>query len=268
MKGVVEKQPGLLAQQEIDNAVGKDLEAEAQVEVGKSAFEAAQSQLEQAKAKEQQDRVVFDYSQIRAPFAGVVTQRYANLGALMQAGTRPSTQAMPLVRLSQDDVFRLVIPVPESYVKYIQIGDPVKVRVPSLDKSFPGKVTRFSVDVNMDTRTMHTEVDVPNPLRVLIPGLYAEATIWLEHKNDALTVPLQAVSQTGDHATVLIVDASNKIAERKVTLGLQTSSDAEVSAGLWEGDRVVVSDRSALKPGMDVKPQIVQLEQYQGGNDQ
>jgi RND family efflux transporter MFP subunit len=175
---------------------------------------------------------------------------------------------MPLVRLSQDDVFRLVIPVPESYVKYIKIGDPVEVRVPSLDKAFPGKVTRFSVDVTMDTRTMHTEVDVPNLSRVLIPGLYAEATIRLEHKNDALTVPLQAVSQTGDHATVLIVDGSNKIAERKVTLGLQTSNDAEVSAGLREGDRVVVSDRSALKPGMDVKPQVVELEQYQGGNDQ
>jgi multidrug efflux pump subunit AcrA (membrane-fusion protein) len=120
----------------------------------------------------------------------------------------------------------------------------------------------------MDTRTMHTEVDVPNPSRLLIPGLYAEATIRLEHKNDALAVPLQAVSQTGERATVLIVDANNKIAERKVTLGLQTSSDAEVSAGLQEGDRVVVSDRSALKQGMDVKPQVVQLEQYQGGNDQ
>jgi multidrug efflux pump subunit AcrA (membrane-fusion protein) len=91
MKGVVEKQPGLLAQQEIDNAVGKDLEAEAQVEAGKSAIEAAESQLEQAKAKEQQDRVLFEYSQIKAPFAGVVTQRYANLGALMQAGTTSST---------------------------------------------------------------------------------------------------------------------------------------------------------------------------------
>src|SRR5215469_6066050 len=134
MKGVVEKQPGLLAQQEIDNAVGKDLEAEAQVEAGKSALEATESQLEQAKAKEQQDRVLFDYAQIRAPFAGVVTQRYANLGALMQAGTNSSTQAMPLVRLSQDDIFRLVIPVPESYVKYIKVGDPVQVRMPSLDK--------------------------------------------------------------------------------------------------------------------------------------
>ena len=107
--------------------------------------------------------MLFDYARITAPFAGVVTQRYANLGTLMQAGTSSSTQAMPLVRLSQDDLFRLVIPVPESYVRYIHIGDPVDVRIPALNKTFPGKVARFSVDVKADTRTMHTEVDVPNP---------------------------------------------------------------------------------------------------------
>ena len=268
MKGVVEKQPGLLAQQEIDEAVGKDLASAAQVEAAKSSLQSVQSQLDAAKAKEQHDRVLFDYSQIRAPFAGVVTQRYANYGTLLQAGTNSSTQAMPLVRLSQDNLFRLVIPVPESYVKYVKVGDRVQVRVPSLDKVFPGKVARFSVAVNQDTRTMHTEVDVPNTSRVLIPGMYAEATLTLEHKNDALVVPLQAVNQNGQQTTILLVDHDNKIQERKIALGLQTASDAEVVAGLNEGDRVVVSDRSGLKPGMDVKPQAVQLEQYQSGSDQ
>jgi RND family efflux transporter MFP subunit len=268
MKGVVEKQPGLLAQQEIDDAVGKDLAAEAQIEAGKSNLQTAQSQLDLAKAKEQHDRVLFDYAQIKAPFSGVVTQRYANQGALMQAGTNSSTQAMPLVRLSQDDLFRLVIPVPESYVKYIKVNDPVQVRVPSLDKVFPGEVARFSADVNNDTRTMHTEVNVPNTSRLLIPGLFAEATLRLEHKNAALVVPLQAVNQAGQQASLFLVDRDNTIQERKVSLGLQTANDAEVIAGLNEGDRVVVSDRSALKPGMEVKPQVVQLEQYQGATDQ
>ena len=68
-----------------------------------------------------------------------MTQRYANLGTLVQGGTTSSTQAMPIVRLSQDDLFRLVIPVPEAYVRYIRIGDPVNVRVPSLNRSFPGR---------------------------------------------------------------------------------------------------------------------------------
>ena len=270
LKGVVEKQPGLVAQQEIDNAVGKDLAAESQVEAAQATMENAQSQLEAARARLQRDQVLFEYSQIKAPFTGVVTQRYANLGTLMQAGTGSSTQALPLVRLSQDDVFRLVIPVPESYVKYIHLGDRVDVRVPSLEsKSFAGTVKRFSVDVTPDTRTMHTEVDVPNPSRVLIPGVYAEATLTLEHKNNALVVPLQAVSMgSGNQGTIFLVDHNNRLQERQITIGLQTANDAEVLSGLNDGDRVVVSDRSGLKAGTTVKPQAVDVAQSPTDSDQ
>ena len=141
----------------------------------------------------------------------MVTERYANLGTLVQAGTSSSTQAMPIVRLSQDDLFRLVIPVPESYVRYIHIGDPVDVRVPSLNRTFPGKVARFSVDVREDTRTMHTEVDVPNPERVLMPGLYAEAELGLDQKDNVPTVPLQALNHEGDKTTVYVVNHDGQL---------------------------------------------------------
>lgn len=268
LSGVEKTRPGLVAQQEIDDAKGKDLALEAQVEAGKSAYQTAQSQVDEAKAKQQRDKVMFDYARITAPFAGIVTQRFANQGALMQAGTSSSTQAMPLVRLSQDDLFRLVIPVPESYVKYIRIGDPVQVRVPSLDKVVPGKVARFSVDVTADTRTMHTEVDVPNPSHTLMPGLYAEATLTLERKNSALVLPLQAVNQAGGQTTIFLVDPNSTLQERKIVLGFETATDAEVLSGLNEGDRVVVSDRSALKAGLHVKPQEVDVLQYQTGNSQ
>ena len=184
LNGVFENQPGIVAQQEVDDAQGKDLAAASQVDAGKSALQAAQSQLSVAQAKLLHDQALFDYSKIIAPFSGVVTERYANLGALMQAGTSSSTQAMPLVRLSEDDLFRLVIPIPESYVRYIHVGEAVNVRVPALNRTFPGKVARFSVDVREDTRTMHTEVDVPNPERVLMPGLFAEADVALEHRED------------------------------------------------------------------------------------
>ncbi len=192
--------PGLLAQQEIDDAQAKALASAAQVESAKSNLASAQSQLAAAQAKREHDQVLFDYSNITAPFAGIVTQRFANLGTLVQAGTNSSTQAMPLVRLSQDDLFRLVIPVPESYVQYIHIGDPVSVVVPSLNRNFPGTVARFAVDVREDTLTMHTEVDVLNPQRVLLPGLYADATITLERKGNAVAVPLQAVDRNGDNS--------------------------------------------------------------------
>jgi RND family efflux transporter MFP subunit len=248
-----------MAQQEVDDIQGRDLTAEAQIEASKASLEGAQNQLGEAQSKLQQDQVLYDYTQIKAPFAGVVTERYANLGTLMQAGTNSSTQAMPLVRLSQDDVFRLVIPVPESYVRYIRIGDPVNVLVPSLQKSYPGRITRFSVDVKEDTRTMHTEVDVSNPRRELISGLYAEATLTLDRQDRALAVPLQAINHEGEKTTVFLVGLDHKIEDRPVKLGIQTATDAEVLAGLRDGDLVVVSDRGGLKPGQPVKPQKIEM---------
>lgn len=265
LKGVFESQPGIVAQQEVDDVQGRDLAAGAQVDAGQAALDAAQSQLVASKAKLTRDKSLFDYSRITAPFSGVVTQRYANLGTLMQAGTNSSTQAMPLVRLSQDDLFRLVIPVPESYVRFIRIGDPVKVRVPSLNRTFPGRVARFSADVRPDTRTMHTEVDVPNPDHVLIPGLYAETDLGLEQRNQVLSIPLQAVNHEVNKTTVFVVNSNGELRDQPVELGLKTASDVEVVSGLNEGDQVVVSDRSGLKPGEKVRPQIVQVMQYHEG---
>ena len=268
LNGVFESQPGLVAQQEVDDAQGKDLAAASQVDAGESSLEAAQSQLLVTKAKLIHDQTLFSYSRITAPFPGVVTQRYANLGTLVQAGTSSSTQAMPLVRLSQDDLFRLVVPVPESSVRYIRVGDAVEVRVPSLNQSFPGKVDRFSLDVKEDTRTMHTEVDVPNPQRLLMPGMYAETTLTLEARDNVPAVSLEAVNHEGEQTTVYVVNPAGKIEDRAVTLGLQTATDAEVVSGVVEGESVVVSDRSGLKPGEIVRPQVVQMLQYHGGKQE
>ena len=265
---VFQSQPGIVAQQEVDDAQGKDLAASSQVDAGQAALEAAQSQLAAAKAKLVHDQTLYDYSRITAPFSGVVTERYANLGTLVQAGTASSTQAMPIVKLSEDDLFRLVIPVPESYVPFIHVGDPVDVLVPSLNRTFPGKVARFSAGVREDTRTMHTEVDVPNKDGVLVPGLYAQADLTLEQREDVPTVPLQAVNHQGAKTTVLVVNPNNEIEERTVTLGIQSATDVEVTSALREGEQVIVSDRGGLKVGEKVHPQLVQVMQYHEGNQE
>jgi len=265
LNGVFESQPGLVAQQEVDDSQGKDMAAASQVDAGESALDAARSELLVSNARLVHDQALFAYARITAPFAGVVTQRYANLGTLVQAGTSSSTQAMPIVKLSQDDLYRLVIPVPESSVRYIRLGEPVEVRVPALSRSFPGKVARSSLDVQEGTRTMHTEVDVPNPGRLLMPGMYAETTLTLEARENVLTVPLEAVSREGDQTTVDVVSPTNKVELRVVAVGLETSTDAQVISGLAEGDAVIVSDRSGLKAGEEVSPQGVQMLQYHGG---
>jgi len=268
LAGVAKTQAGLVAQQEVDDAEGKDLAAESQMEAVKGAYQGAQSQLVVSKAKLSHDQALYDYSKITAPFDGVVTQRYANLGALMQAGTT-STQATPLVRLSDENLYRLVIPVPESDVKYIHVGDPVAVRLPSLDnQTVRGKVARFSVDVSGSTRTMHTEVDIPNVNGKLIPGDYAEADITLDNNPAALVVPLQAIDRQGDETSVMVVDPDNRIQVKQVTLGIQTPDYVAISKGLTAGQQVIVSDRSGLKAGQTVKPKPLQSVSYEGSAPQ
>jgi RND family efflux transporter MFP subunit len=266
--GVSQTRPGLVAQQEVDDAQGKDLAAASEVDAAEAALAAAQSSLIVSQSKLVHDQALFAYTRITAPFSGVVTERYANLGTLMQAGTGSSTQVLPLVRLSEDDLFRLVIPVPESDVRYIRVGDAVEVLVPALNRTFPGKVTRFSVDVREDTRTMHTEVDVPNPDRILIPGVYAEATLTLEKKENALAVPLEAVTYQGSQGSVYVVDRADEIENRTVKLGMRTPSEVEVEAGVQEGEQVVVSDRSSLKVGQKVQPTAIESVEYQGQTQQ
>lgn len=254
---------GLVAQQEVDDAQSKDLAAESSVDASQGSLEAAKSEVAVAQAKLVHDQALFDYSKIVAPFDGVVTQRYANEGALMQAGTT-SVQATPLVRLSDENLYRLVIPIPESDVKFIHLGDPVEVRVPSLDKVLQGKVARFSTELNGTTRTMHTEVNVANPGGQLVPGLYAEAVVMLSRRSDALVVPVQALNRDNDKASVFVVGPDNRIESRAVTLGLQTPDYAELTSGVRAGEQVVVSDRGVLKAGQMVKPKVSEPLTWEG----
>jgi RND family efflux transporter MFP subunit len=261
LNDVAKGQPGLVAQQDVDDSQGKDLSAQAQVGAAQSALQSAQSQLTHARAKQRHDEALFDYANISAPFAGVITKRYANLGTLMQSGI-DSTRALPLVQLSEDDLFRLVIPVAESYTHDIRIGDSVDVQVPSLDRTFAGRVARISFDVDESTRTMHTEVDVPNPTGVLMPGMYAESTLTLARKRDVIAVPQQAVNIEGQNRTVWVIGPAGKAENRTVSIGLETPDYVEVLSGLKEGELVAVGDRSGLRAGETVRPKEVQLSQY------
>ena len=263
LAAVAKQRVGLVAQQEVDDAQGKALTGQADVDAANANVEAAKSNAEAGRAKRIRDAVMYDYRNVKAEFDGVVTQRYANFGTLIQAGTSSSTQAMPLVRLSEDDQFRLVIPVEESYVRYIHLGDPVTVEVPSLGRNFLGKIARFSEEVAQATRTMHTEVQVVNDKgRDLKPGMYATGTIQLQQRSGAVSIPLQAVDRQGDRVSVAVVGPSNQVEIRKVTTGIETANDIEIVSGVTEGEMVVVGDRSGLKAGQPVTPKPVDVTEY------
>jgi RND family efflux transporter MFP subunit len=258
---VSKQKPGLVAQQEIDDAHGKDLVAEAQVSGARSNLAAAEEQVHVNSAELQKIKTLFDYTRVTAPFAGVITKRYADTGSMIQAGTASSSQAMPLVRLSENSLLRLILPVPESAVPTVHIGQQVEVRVKTLNRSFSGRVARFAGKVSSATRTMDTEVDVPNSSLVLIPGMYAEVDLTLEHRNRVLTVPIPAVDLSSDESSgqVTVVTPENRVELRKVNLGLQTATNIEIRSGLREGDLVVTGNRSSLRAGQEVRPKPMDI---------
>ena len=257
LKDASATRPGIIAQQELDDAEAKDKGAEAQVSADEAAQSEADNQLDVAVASQKQYSAMADYTNIIAPFNGVVTKRYADTGALVQAGTASSTQAMPVVRVAETDVLRLILPVPESAVPQVHLGSTVQVRVPALNRTFEGKVARFADAVDEETRTMHTEVDVKNTNRSLVQGMYAEISLVLNHKDAALTVPLQAVVRNGSEATVLVVNAQNRLEERRIQLGLESNNQVEVLSGLKEGDRVLIGSRSEYRVGDQVEPKPI-----------
>ncbi|HLV95827.1 MAG TPA: efflux RND transporter periplasmic adaptor subunit [Candidatus Acidoferrales bacterium] len=255
---VTDTQPNLIAQQEIDDAQSKDLASDAQVNAAKSALAAAQDELAVAEANEDRVQAMYSYARITAPFTGVITKRYADIGTMLQAGTSSHTQAMPLVRVSQNDLLRLTIPVPESVVPEVHVGMAVQVQVPSVGKTYRGKVARFADQVDFSTRTMRTEIDVKNPRYELVPGMYAYATLALEQRHNVLTVPVEALDREGNEVSVLRITRGRKLQRAAVVLGLQTPERVEIVSGLRENDQVIVSARSQLNAGEVVQPKPIE----------
>lgn len=258
--------PGLIAEQELDDATAKDRAAAAQVAAAQSAVASAEQQLDISKASRSQVSAMSDYSHITAPFDGVVTWRYSDTGALVQAGTSSNT-AQPVVKLAQVSTLRLRIPVPESLVPGIHQGQVADVIVSATGEHFTGKVTRFTDSLDRSTRTMQVEIDVPNPKYKLSPGMYANVTLHTDQQANALVVPTLAIVDKGDESSVLVVDANNRVQARDIVIGIKQANFVEVKSGVNEGDRVIVGNLSAFKQGdiVEPKPSAVPTADLNGG---
>lgn len=250
LQGVTKEHPKLVAQQELDDARAKN-------DAMNGSLGAAQRRVEERQSEINKTKTLLDYATITVPFEGIITRRYADPGALIQAGTASSTQSMPLVDLAQENLLRLVFPVPESSAALIKVGAPVEVSVSALNEKFSGKISRFSGKVERNTRTMHTEVDVPNPDGRYKPGMYAFVRLILQEEKNALVVPVQAVS-TGEKPSVYVLNKDNIIEQRPVTLGLQTPDKVQIREGLAEGDLVIVGSRNGARAGQKAEGKLTE----------
>ncbi|MGC2617568.1 MAG: efflux RND transporter periplasmic adaptor subunit [Acidobacteriaceae bacterium] len=249
-------QPGLVAQQELDDAQAKDLSGQADVDAAKAALDAAQKGMEVSRADNQRVSAIAGYTNVVAPLDGVVIWRYADTGALIQSGIGSNSQDLPIVKVAQSGLMRLRLPVPESYVRYVHLGDQAKVRVDALGRSFTGDVVRFTRELNFETRTMETEVDVPNKDLSIDSGMYANVLMRLNHVDNVVTAPVSAVILHGNEHEVYVLDSDNRVHVRTVQVGILGNQLEEIQSGLQPGDRVILAAQAKYAENEKVTPVV------------
>jgi RND family efflux transporter MFP subunit len=249
-------QPGLVAQQELDDAQAKDLSSAAEVDAAKAALAATGKGMEVSQADNQRVSAIEDYTNVIAPLDGVIVWRYADTGALIQSGISSNSQDLPIVKLAQSGIMRLRLPVPEAYVRYVHFGDTVKVRVDALGRSFTGTVVRFTRELNFETRTMETEVDVSNQDLSIDSGMYANAMLRVNHADNVLTIPARAIVLHDNQQQVYVLDGANHVHIRPVRVGIEGNQLAEIRAGLNPGDRVILAAHAKYAEDEAVTPVV------------
>jgi RND family efflux transporter MFP subunit len=230
--------------------------AKADLSVAEANRALAANQVDVAAATVEKIKTLLAYTQIVAPFDGVVARRLVNRGDLVQAATatRTTPSAGSLFTVQRIDTIRVFCDVPENDVPHVHIGDPAIVKPSGFDgEPFFGKVTRFSLRLDPETRNMRTEIDLSNPDERLYPGTYAEVSLEMDRRPDALTVPAAAVGSDGDGNFVYTI-TDNRITRRAIKIGLTDNGRIEVTAGLSEETPVVATIKGVPPP-----PTLVQL---------
>ncbi|MFI5397839.1 MAG: efflux RND transporter periplasmic adaptor subunit [Candidatus Binatia bacterium] len=236
----------------------KRLVAREDVDIAESKFEQAQADVEELEA-------LVNYTHIVAPFDGVVTGRFVDPGALIQAGgseTASASQgsahvkgnAMPVVSVAAISKLRVYVYVPETETSDIHAGIPATLILKEFPgRTFTGSVARFAKSLDLSTRTMLTEVDLDNAEHVLYPGMYADVRLELARHPDALQLPTTAIgsAEADGHSFVYVV-RDNRLKEVPVTLGISNEGWIEISAGLNETERVVKNLNASLQDGEQV----------------
>jgi RND family efflux transporter MFP subunit len=229
----------------------KRLVAREDVDVARGKFAQAQADVEELQA-------LVGYTRMVAPFDGVVTARYVDPGALIEAqGSASGGSAhggkTPVLAVADLSTIRVYLYVPEQETSLVKQGAPATLTLQEFPgREFEGTVTRFAHALDLSTRTMLVEVDIPNPDRLLYPGMYAEATLELERHPGALVVPASAIESQKDDSSVLVVEGG-AVQRVPVETGLSERGEVEITAGLARDADVIAHPSASLEAGEKVR---------------
>jgi len=223
--------------------------------IAKQDVDVAQAAAEGAKQLMERRRTFLEYTKVTAPFSGVITARFADPGALIQAATGSVTQAAPLFTLMDMDPVRVYVSVPQESAMLAKRGVPATLSVKEVPgQEFKGSITRTTESLDPATRTLLVEIDLPNKDHRLEPGMFINATLYLERHQNALTILPAAIvpSPNGQTKSVFIVD-QGKAKLVPIKTGIDDGIWMEVVEGLSGSEDVVVVGKSNLQDGQTVK---------------
>src|ERR1700758_4859326 len=233
---------GWLTQQQGDNDRLTLAAQEAALGVARSNITAQEAQIKVLGQEKSYQRVI-------APFDGVVTQRYIDNGSLVQSG---STMMFTMMH---SDVIRIQLYVPQDEAFGVEVGVKAVVHVPEIpDRSFPGTVTRIARALQPGSRTLLTEIDVPNPDGALSPGIYCTVDLHIPRKTPSFVVPADAImfNENGLHVAIV---SNGRVHLQKISIARDFGKEVEVQQGIKAGDQVVLNPMVDLTEGTRVAPQ-------------
>ena len=224
-----------------------DMIAKQDVDVAKAAAESAKHQRDSR-------RTLLDYTKVYAPFSGVITARFADPGALIQAATGSATQAAPLFTIMDMDSVRIYVNAPQEAARLARPGLPVTITAREWSEELAASITRTTEALDPSTRTLLVEIDVPNEDHRLQPGMFINVSLHLQQHPNALAIPPAAIapSKNGQEKAVFVVDAG-KAKRVPIKTGIDDGLWVEVVDGLTGEEEVVVVGKSGLTDGQAVQ---------------
>ena len=220
------------------------------VDTKQAAYDAAAGNLRAGQANYRRLLQLQDYERVVAPFSGVVTSRTIDNGMLIDAGAASNK---PLFTIAGTDTVRVYVDVPQSAIALVQPGQKATVVIRELPQdAFEGIVVRNARALDAASRTLLTELQIPNAKRILLPGMYAEVRFQIKTDGQTMVIPANALVVRTEGPEAAVVRSDNTVHYQKLELGRDFGTEVEITGGLDEGTRVVVNPSDDIREGVAV----------------